>query len=104
VLGGQALDRLAERLARPALLRALVGGAVALVTLFPLTVSSLAAEGLWLAGDNFPRMKDWDETNPLATVIPDAGLPDRLVHVDHHSFSPAPAVCHPLTSERGHTG
>jgi uncharacterized protein len=70
VLGGLLLDQLEERLARPALRRALVGSVVALATLFPLTVPALAVEGLWLAGRDFPRPGHWDEAKALARGSP----------------------------------
>lgn len=75
---------------------------VAVATVFPLGLPSLALEATWALGLRFPRFLDWSDARTIAGVIERAGLADRLVSVYAPSYGPALAVYAPIKLERGH--
>lgn len=102
VLGGLFLAWLFERCFsgwRRPLFAALL---VAIATLFPLTLPSLALEATWALGPRFPRFLDWSDARTIAGIIERAGLSQRLVSVYAPSFGPALAVYVPIKLEKGH--
>ena len=92
------MDRIAVRAVRVAFATVLV----ALATIFPLGVPSLAAEALWDAGFHFPLFEDWDQARELARVIGDHHLNNRLIAMYASSAGPAIAVFTPVVLRKGH--
>jgi hypothetical protein len=75
---------------------------LAVATLWPLTVPSLAAEIAWAAGVRYPRPLDWREARELASVVEQNHLGGLLVDAWDHSFAPALAVYADVRLQRGH--
>jgi len=101
VIAGAELAWLREWIA-PRFRTAFVASLVALATIFPLTLPSLAFELMWNFGPRSPRMLDWKERKELAEVIGRAKLNDRLVNTWNPTQSIAMAVFVPMTFEGGH--
>jgi hypothetical protein len=75
---------------------------VAIATLFPLGVPSLAGEISWDLGYRSPRMLNWRRARVLAETIERNHLQSRLIDVYENSLGSAIAVFAPVKVERGH--
>ncbi|HWE26332.1 MAG TPA: hypothetical protein VG496_20515, partial [Myxococcales bacterium] len=75
---------------------------LAVATLWPLTIPSLAAEWTWALGVRYPRPLDWGEARALAAILKQNHLEDRLVDAWDHSFAPSLAVFADVRLQRGH--
>jgi hypothetical protein len=102
VLGALLLTHLMGRISRERARSSFAWGMVALATLFPLSIPSLAGEISWDAGIRYPRMLNWNEARRLAAIIHANNLNNRLLAVYQFSLGPAIAVFTPVTVEKGH--
>ncbi|HYZ88104.1 MAG TPA: hypothetical protein VE620_02295 [Myxococcales bacterium] len=75
---------------------------LALATLWPFTIPSLAAEWTWALGARYPRPLDWSEARALAGVLKQNHLENLLVDAWDHSFAPSLAVFADVRLQRGH--
>src|SRR5437868_790715 len=100
-LGGILLAELFRSL-NPRFKRIGTAAVIALATLWPLTIPSLAAESTWALGARYPRPLDWREAKALATVIKQNHLERLLVDAWDHSFAPSLAVFADVRLQRGH--
>lgn len=105
VIAGVFLAMLLGRIHNPELRRWTAIALVALATVFPLSIPSLAVELAWALGHGFPRELDWREARALAEVVRRDGLSGRIVHSYYDSLSAAMAVYEPrLRQQYGHWG
>lgn len=102
VLGALLLTHLMGRISREPTRAAFAWGMVALATVFPLSIPSLAGEISWDAGIRYPRMLNWNEARRLAAIIQANHLNGRLLAAYQFSLGPAIAVFTPVTLEKGH--
>lgn len=101
-LGGIALDAWLARVKATTLQRVASVAFVALTTILPFGIPSLASEAGWAFGPRYPRGLDWAEARRLAEIVQRAGRPEPLVSVYFNSFAPALAAFAPLQVEKGH--
>ena len=101
-LGGIFLADVVGRLPSVRWQRAATVVFVAVATLLPFAIPSLAAEVAWAFGARFPRQLDWTEARRLAVRVTRSDRPRDLVNVYSNSFGPALAVYAPIQLQRGH--
>ncbi len=102
VLGGLFCAWLWERIPLRALRAALAALLLAVATVYPLSIPSLALEVGWNLKLDFPRQLDWNEMRTLARIIERDRLNDRLVAVYFQGLGNAIAVYTPVSIQRGH--
>jgi hypothetical protein len=100
-IGGMLLADLFREL-NPRFKRIGTAAILAVATLWPLTIPSLAAEWTWALGSRYPRPLDWSEARALAAVLKENHLENRLVDAWDHSFAPSLAVFADVRLQRGH--
>jgi len=102
VLGGVFIAWVWERTG-PRLRTALVTALVAMATLYPLSIPSLAVELLWdVKPGSLLRQLDWKAMRAVADAIERDGLNSRMVSVYNTSLGSAIAVYTPVRQLYGH--
>ncbi len=102
VLGGLFVAWVWERMPARAWRAVGVGLLLAVATVYPLSIPSLALEAGWNLGMDFPRQLDWKQMRTLAGIIERDKLNDRLVATYFHGLGNALAVYTPVRIYAGH--
>ena len=102
VLGGLFVAWAWERIPARTVRAALAGLLLAVATIYPLSIPSLALEAGWNLGLDFPRQLDWKQMRALAGIIERDKLNDRLVATYFYGLGNALAVYTPVRIYAGH--